>query len=71
MFPGGGDGIFLCVDEKSNFREDNFSKAVAQVADTASSGPGQKGRRGGKKDVKGQSDLFKIIKMVFDIIGDY
>jgi len=29
VFPSGGSGIYLIVDEKGNFREDNFSKAVS------------------------------------------
>jgi ATP-dependent RNA helicase DOB1 len=28
IFPAGGDGLFLVVDEKSTFREDNFQKAL-------------------------------------------
>lgn len=33
LFPSGGDGIFLCVDEKGNFREDNFQKAIGGLAE--------------------------------------
>lgn len=29
IFPSGGDGLYLVVDEKSNFRESNFQKAMA------------------------------------------
>jgi hypothetical protein len=29
IFPAGGDGLYLVVDEKSNFREDNFQKALS------------------------------------------
>lgn len=29
IFPSGGDGLYLVVDEKSRFREDNFQKAMA------------------------------------------
>ena len=31
IFPSGGDGIFLIVDEKGKFRENNFSKAIQVV----------------------------------------
>ena len=29
IFPGGGEGMYLVVDEKSNFREDNFNTAMS------------------------------------------
>lgn len=29
LFPVGGDGLFLVIDDKGNFREQNFSKALA------------------------------------------
>jgi superfamily II RNA helicase len=29
IFPSGGDGLYLVVDEKSKFREENFQKAMA------------------------------------------
>jgi ATP-dependent RNA helicase DOB1 len=56
LFPAGSEGIYLVVDERSNFREDNFQKAMAALAagqgeDPAnpSSGKGNKGktRKGG------------------------
>jgi ATP-dependent RNA helicase DOB1 len=34
MFPAGGEGIFLVVDENGTFKEDNFSKALAALGDT-------------------------------------
>jgi ATP-dependent RNA helicase DOB1 len=56
LFPAGSEGIYLVVDERSHFREDNFQKAMAALAqgqgeDPAdpSSGKGRKGktRKGG------------------------
>ena len=32
IFPAGGDGLYLVVDEKGVFRENNFQKALAQIA---------------------------------------
>lgn len=61
MFPEGGDGMYLVVDEKSVFREDNFQKAMGSLADKTgedpanpSSGRGRNGntRKGGA--MKGQ-----------------
>lgn len=55
LFPAGGDGIHLAVDEKGVFREDNFQRAIASLADTKDDrgGGGGRGRgrgrgRGGK-----------------------
>lgn len=71
LFPAGGDGIHLVVDEKSNFREDNFQKAIGSLADAHGDDPananakarkGGKSHKGGQKD--GPSDIYKIIKMI-------
>ena len=60
LFPAGGEGIHLVVDEKSTFREDNFQKAMAALTkgkgeDPASmtGGRGKKGqtRKGGNKGI--------------------
>lgn len=32
LFPAGGEGLYLVVDEKSQFREDNFQKALSMLA---------------------------------------
>ncbi|KAJ3323503.1 ATP-dependent RNA helicase mtr4 [Boothiomyces sp. JEL0866] len=61
LFPALGDGIHLVVDEKSNFREDNFQKAIGSVADKEE---GKKKGRKSDKSTKGSSDLTKIIKMI-------
>ena len=31
IFPSGGDGLYLVVDDKCEFREDNFQKACAAL----------------------------------------
>ncbi|KAI9363115.1 rRNA-processing arch domain-containing protein [Pilaira anomala] len=70
LFPAGGEGIHLVVDEKSRFREDNFQRAIAALSDSkgddpsAMRGRGKKGQtnKGGKND--GPSDIYRIIKMV-------
>ncbi|KNC96224.1 ATP-dependent RNA helicase MTR4 [Spizellomyces punctatus DAOM BR117] len=67
LFPAGGDGIHLAVDEKSVFREDNFQRAIASLGGDKDD-KGSKGAKGkgGKRDksTKGPSDLYKIIKMI-------
>ncbi|KAF9269818.1 antiviral helicase [Marasmius fiardii PR-910] len=71
MFPKGGEGIYLVVNEKGEFREDNFSKAMGELQERAGedpadprSGKGRKGKskKGGEK--KGPSDISRIIKMI-------
>jgi ATP-dependent RNA helicase DOB1 len=50
LFPGGGEGIYLVVNEKGEFREDNFQKAMGLLADTMGEDPASilsgKGRKG-------------------------
>ncbi|EPS99491.1 hypothetical protein FOMPIDRAFT_1050529 [Fomitopsis schrenkii] len=71
LFPGGGEGIYLVVNEKGEFREDNFSKAMGMLQEKQGddpadpkSGKGRKGKskKGGEK--KGSSDVQKIVKMI-------
>eukprot|EP00842_Homolaphlyctis_polyrhiza_P005653 jgi/Hompol1/6089/HPOL_004867-RA len=69
LFPAGGEGIYLAVDEKGTFREDNFQKAIGSLANTEGedkkrSAGGGKGK--GRKDnsTKGPSDLSKILRMI-------
>ena len=73
LFPAGGDGISLVVDEKGAFREDNFTKAMNAIAERQGDNPSdplakRKGRgkdkRFNKGGNKGPSDIYKIIKMI-------
>lgn len=80
VFPQGGDGLHLVVDEKGTFREANFQKAMATLqsgnADVAageamlSSGNGKKRKRtGGSESKKKNSpfaDLHRIVKLIMD-----
>ncbi|KAI8981085.1 rRNA-processing arch domain-containing protein [Pilobolus umbonatus] len=73
LFPAGGEGIHLVVDEKSRFREDNFQRAIAALNDSKGDDPsgmiarnrgkrGPKTNKGGRND--GPSDIYRIIKMI-------
>ncbi|OMJ30233.1 ATP-dependent RNA helicase mtr4 [Smittium culicis] len=73
LFPSGGDGIHLVVDEKGQFRDENFKRAInvlqeAQgsaaddISNTKSKGKGGKTNKG--SDKRGPSDIFKIVKMI-------
>ena len=69
VFPSGGDGLYMVVDENSKFKNENFTKAVAAIsqADTngASKSKGKKGTKQGSKEDE-DSDIFKIIKMIME-----
>ncbi|KAL9090024.1 MAG: hypothetical protein Q9159_002192 [Coniocarpon cinnabarinum] len=73
LFPAGGDGIHLVVDEKGAFREDNFGKAMHAIADRQGDNPADpmarrrgkgKDRKFNKGGNKGPSDIYKIVKMI-------
>ena len=73
FFPAGADGIHLVVDEKGNFREENFNKAMTTITDKQGDDPGdamakRKGKGRDKKlnkgGNKGPSDIYKIVKMI-------
>jgi ATP-dependent RNA helicase DOB1 len=64
LFPAGGDGIHLVVDEQSKFREDNFNTAMSTLQNAGEAAKGDKmGRKGGMKD---GSNCFKIVKMIME-----
>ena len=59
VFPSGGDGIHLVVDEHGKFREENFSEAIAKL------GGGQEGRPR-KNAQRDGSDCYNIVKMIME-----
>lgn len=67
IFPSGGKGLYLAVDEKGKFREDSFQKAVNALVPAGEGGRGdngkwQKGVVVGK--LGEESDIFKLVKML-------
>ncbi|KAH6657648.1 rRNA-processing arch domain-containing protein [Truncatella angustata] len=74
FFPSGGNGIFLVVDEKGVFRENNFNKTMQMIEDRKAGeandvnakmqgkGRNKKTFKGGKDDAN--ADIQKIVKMV-------
>ncbi|KAK0073851.1 hypothetical protein PV326_013002, partial [Microctonus aethiopoides] len=66
MFPVGGDGIHLVVNEEGQFKEDNFNRAMACLQGDAAKGD-MKGRKGGIRGANAsQSNIFKIVKMIME-----
>ncbi|XP_054743075.1 exosome RNA helicase MTR4-like [Anastrepha obliqua] len=68
IFPAGGDGINLIVDETGQFKEDNFKIAMAVLQNAGEADKGdQKGRKTGIRGVdSGQLNIFKIVKMIME-----
>ncbi|KAK9246025.1 rRNA-processing arch domain-containing protein [Lipomyces tetrasporus] len=66
LFPAGGDGIHLVVDEKTVFREDSFQKAMGQLTEKVEDDVKRKDRKKKGKPMKdkGPSDIYKIVKMI-------
>ena len=66
LFPAGGEGIFLVLNEKGEFREDNFSKAMGMLQERAGEDPadpkGGKGRKG--KTRKGGDKKGELVRFV-------
>ncbi|KAK8407539.1 hypothetical protein O3P69_002232 [Scylla paramamosain] len=62
IFPAGGEGIYLAVDETGKFREDNFNTAMTVLQNA----PEQGSLRGKKGGVKEGSDCFKLVKMIME-----
>lgn len=65
VFPMGGSGLYLVVDENEQFREDNFLKLqdtfVKQKLSEGNRGAKSNGRAG--KGGSGGSDIYKIVKV--------
>ncbi|XP_047506504.1 exosome RNA helicase MTR4 [Pieris napi] len=66
IFPAGGDGIHLVVDEKGQFKEGNFTTAMTVLSNAGDAGKGdQRGRRGGFKGGN-NTNIFNIVKMIME-----
>ncbi|KAG6836593.1 hypothetical protein H0H93_006336 [Arthromyces matolae] len=71
LFPAGHEGIYLVVNEKGEFREDSFAKAMGALQESRGQDPadlkGASGKRGKSKkggEKKEQSDIFKIMQTI-------
>ncbi|KAI0601762.1 rRNA-processing arch domain-containing protein [Biscogniauxia sp. FL1348] len=77
FFPAGGNGIFLVVDEKGVFRENNFNKTMQLIEErkaadandpegkTKGKGKHKKGFKGASQN-SGNADIQKIVKMIMN-----
>lgn len=67
LFPSGGEGVYMVVDEKGAFREDNFHRAINALQKAADSvnvdTKKALKKKGGKSNV---GDLEKLVRMCQD-----
>ncbi|KAL3644258.1 Helix-loop-helix protein 2 [Castilleja foliolosa] len=73
VFPVGGSGLYLVVDENEQFKEDNFLKlqdsfTKQNLSDGKKGATGRSGGRIGKGGTAsgGGSDIYKIVKMIME-----
>ncbi|XP_071953864.1 exosome RNA helicase MTR4-like [Antedon mediterranea] len=66
IFPAGGDGLHLVVDEKGDFRQNNFNTAMSVLRDAGDASKGDMSNRGRKGGTKGPSNIYKIVKMIME-----
>lgn len=64
LFPVGGDGLFLVIDDKGNFREQNFTKALSGL--TMSTLESQVNEDKKKRSKKPTDDLQRIVSLVME-----
>jgi superfamily II RNA helicase len=67
VYPTGSDDILLVVDEKGNFRDDNFNRALSQISSTSNISKEDVNRLGNKNllnllDSKSQNSQEKQAK---------
>ncbi|KAK1414113.1 hypothetical protein QVD17_29854 [Tagetes erecta] len=68
VFPMGGSGLYLVVDENEQFREDNFLKLQDTFTKQKQMGGNSKpsGRIAKAGNASGGSDIYKIVKMIME-----
>ena len=66
IFPTGGDGLHLVVDENGEFREENFNNAMTVLRDVGDNAKSDFNRRKGKSGVKGKSACLQIVELVME-----
>ncbi|KAK7399050.1 hypothetical protein VNO78_10225 [Psophocarpus tetragonolobus] len=70
VFPMGGSGLYLVVDENEQFREDNFLKLQDTFVKQNLTDGKRSGKSGGRAGKGGNasagSDIYKIVKMIME-----
>lgn len=71
LFPSGGNGLHLVVDDKGEFRMDSFEKAMVELGSQREkekgAGPGLRKQKGRSKGgAPGKSDCYKVVSMIME-----
>ncbi|KAL7601550.1 hypothetical protein Lser_V15G23533 [Lactuca serriola] len=69
VFPNGGSGLYLVVDENEQFREDNFLKlqdTFTKQKQNLGGNSKSSGRIAKGGNASGGSDIYKIVKMIME-----
>ncbi len=64
MFPSGGQGLYLVLDEGGEFLEDNFMRMTAAMHESKAGGGGKAG--GARRGHQGPPDIHKVVKSIAD-----
>jgi hypothetical protein len=67
IFPSASEGLYLVVDEKGKFRDDNFQRAMASLH-PPNELDSDKGKKKRKSNQGSESDLFKIIRSTLSLL---
>nr|XP_002131169.1 exosome RNA helicase MTR4 [Ciona intestinalis] len=66
IFPAGGDGLHLVVDDNGDFREDNFNTAMAVLRDAGDNAKSDFNRRGKQGGQRGKSGCIQIVELIME-----
>jgi len=66
LFPAGGDGVYMVVDEKGAFREDNFHRALGALQKTVEDQKTDTKKTQKRRGKASAGDLEKIVRMCSD-----
>lgn len=61
IYPAGGEGLHLVLDEQNNFREDNFNLAMNVLQNAGDNAKGDMNNRGRKGGLKGMLMMSSIV----------
>ncbi|KAK8782630.1 hypothetical protein V5799_016034 [Amblyomma americanum] len=66
IFPAGASGLYLVVDETGNFKEYKFNEAMAVLQNAGDAAKRDSALKGCKGGFKGESNCYKIVKMIME-----
>lgn len=72
LFPSGGEGLHLIVDDKGEFRMDAFERAISEIGSNkgdsggGASGPNRRRNSRAGSGAPGKSDCYKVVKMIME-----